>query len=130
LNINLPSTSRSSKWFFPWGISLLLHACHMPRPSHSPWFNCPNIIWRRVQIMKLLIQPFSPASCYFRHLRSNFFLSILLTNTLSLCASINVYDQEVPDPHRTTGNLYFCTHWFLCVWRGTRRQKILKHSRI
>jgi hypothetical protein len=27
----------------------------MPRPPHSPWFDVPNYIWGRVQIMKLLI---------------------------------------------------------------------------
>jgi hypothetical protein len=34
---------------------LLFHACHMPRPPHSPWLDLPNDIWGWVQIMKFLI---------------------------------------------------------------------------
>lgn len=44
--IILPSTPRSPKWLFPIRlfnkksvhISKLPHACHIPSPSHSPWF--------------------------------------------------------------------------------------------
>jgi hypothetical protein len=31
----------------------------MHRPSHPPWFDHPNNIWWRVQIMELLIMQFS-----------------------------------------------------------------------
>jgi len=34
----------------------------MPRPSHSPWFDHPNNIWRSVWVMKLFIMQSSPAS--------------------------------------------------------------------
>jgi hypothetical protein len=48
--------------FFSFGLShqnlvhipLLSHACHMPRPPHSPWLDLPNNIWWWVQIMKFL----------------------------------------------------------------------------
>jgi hypothetical protein len=30
------------------------HACYVPRRSHPPWFDHPNIIWWSVQVMKLL----------------------------------------------------------------------------
>jgi hypothetical protein len=46
------------------------------RPSHPPRFHYPNNIWWRVQIMKILIMPFSPASCYFIRFKSKY-----LTNT-------------------------------------------------
>jgi hypothetical protein len=51
-------------WFLP------PHACYMPCPSHAPWVEHCNYIWQRVQVMKLLIMHFSPASCYFISLGS------------------------------------------------------------
>jgi hypothetical protein len=32
------------------------HSCYMPCPSHPPWFDHCNYVWRWVQVMKLLIQ--------------------------------------------------------------------------
>jgi hypothetical protein len=31
--------------------SVLSHACHMPHPPHSPWFDLPNHIWKWVPNM-------------------------------------------------------------------------------
>jgi len=42
-------------------------AYYMPRPS-CPWF------WWSLQVMKLLIMQYPPASCYFFHLRSKYSL--------------------------------------------------------
>jgi len=61
-NIILPSTTRSSKWFphfdfsgqHVW-ISCRSHACYVLLPSHRPWFDHPNNIWWRVEIMMLFI---------------------------------------------------------------------------
>jgi hypothetical protein len=53
----------------------------------------PNNICQEVQIIKLLIMQFSPASCYSFHLRYRFILSILFSNTVSLCSSHSVRDQ-------------------------------------
>jgi hypothetical protein len=39
----------------PVNTSPLPHACHMSRPPHPPWFNHPNNIRRRIQVMKLII---------------------------------------------------------------------------
>ena len=52
LNIILPSTPGSPKWFLslrfpnknPVYAFALIHTCYMPRPSHSP-FHHPNHIW-------------------------------------------------------------------------------------
>jgi hypothetical protein len=49
---------------------LLFHAHCMLRPSNPPWFDHPNNISRGVQIMKLLVMQFFPASCYFLRLGS------------------------------------------------------------
>jgi hypothetical protein len=34
----------------PCTLFYLSHACHMPRPPHSPWLDGSNYIWRWVQI--------------------------------------------------------------------------------
>jgi hypothetical protein len=38
--------------------------CHMPCPSHPPWFDNQNNIPCGVQVLKLPITQFSPVSCY------------------------------------------------------------------
>jgi hypothetical protein len=57
----LPFTPVSSEWSLSFGLfhlnlthfSLLSHACHIPRPPHSPSFHLPNYIRCWMQIMKL-----------------------------------------------------------------------------
>jgi hypothetical protein len=48
------------------------HSCYMPCSSHPPWLDHSNYTWRRVQVMKLLIMQFSPASRHFISLRSKY----------------------------------------------------------
>ena len=51
-NIVLPATPSFCKWSLsitshqqiPLCTSCMSHTCHMPRPSHSSWFNDPNNI--------------------------------------------------------------------------------------
>jgi len=50
----------------------LYHACCMPCPSHTLWFDHPSSIWWSVQTMKHLIMHFSNYSCYFLLLRSKY----------------------------------------------------------
>jgi hypothetical protein len=45
--------------------------CHEPRPSHFPRINEP-LIWRGVQIVKLLIVKFSSATCCYLSLRCSY----------------------------------------------------------
>jgi hypothetical protein len=50
---NLPYTPRSFEWSLFFGLShlnlvylsFLSHACRMPRPPHSPWFQLLNDLW-------------------------------------------------------------------------------------
>jgi hypothetical protein len=44
----------------------------MPRPTHSPPFDLPNNVWRKVQITKLPILQLSPLSRYFIPFRSKY----------------------------------------------------------
>jgi hypothetical protein len=48
------------------------HSCYMPRPPHSSRLDHSNYTWRRVQITKLLVMPFSPFSCHFIPFRSKY----------------------------------------------------------
>jgi hypothetical protein len=48
------------------------------------------ILWRRVQITKLLFMQFSPFSRHLFLFVPNIFLSTLFSNTLSLCSSLNI----------------------------------------
>jgi hypothetical protein len=74
----LLSTPWSFKWSFSFGlshqnpvhVSPLSHAYHIPRPPHSSWFDVPNIILWRAQIMKLPIVHLSPFSLCLIPLRS------------------------------------------------------------
>jgi hypothetical protein len=50
-----------------------------------------NTTWRRVQVMKLLIMQFSPASCHIISLQSDILLSTLFSDKLS--SSPNVTQQ-------------------------------------
>jgi hypothetical protein len=59
----LPSIPSSSKWSlslrFPYQnpecTSPLHLTCHMPRPSHTSWFDHPNNIWSEAQIITFLV---------------------------------------------------------------------------
>jgi hypothetical protein len=87
-NINLPSTLKSFKMSLPLSftnknpvyIFHISHACYMPQPSHTPWFNHPNNIFWRVQIINLLIVHLSYVSYHFCLLGLN--------NVLILCSKI------------------------------------------
>jgi hypothetical protein len=58
--------SRSSQWSLTFGspnqnpvnTSPLPHARYMSRPPHPPWFNHPNNIRWRIQVMKFIIMQF------------------------------------------------------------------------
>jgi hypothetical protein len=79
-NIVRPSTSWSFQWSlsfwishqYPTCIPSLPHSCYVPCPSHPPWLDHSNYIWRRVQVMKLLITQFSPTSHNFISLWSKY----------------------------------------------------------
>jgi hypothetical protein len=60
--------------------------------------------------MKLLITPFLQSSSHFPHLDSNIPLSILLSNTLNQCFSLNMKDQY---PYKTTA--YNFVYFNLCT---------------
>jgi hypothetical protein len=64
------------------------------RPSDLPSFDHPNVIWKRVQTMKLLTVQFSPPSSYFIPLRHTP-LSTLFSNTMNLCSFLWVGNQHL-----------------------------------
>jgi hypothetical protein len=56
------------------------HLCCIPSPFHPLWLNNSNYSWRIVQVMKLLIMQFSPAS------------SVQIFSSTS-CSSLNARDK-------------------------------------
>jgi hypothetical protein len=78
----------------------------MSRPPHPPWFNHPNNIRRRIQVVKFIIMQFSPRSVS-SLLGPNILLNTLFSETLSLCSSLKVRHQ-VSHPYSTTGKITFC----------------------
>jgi hypothetical protein len=45
---------------------------HATYPAHPPWFDYPNNIRRRAQIMEIFVMQFPPVFCHFRPLRSKY----------------------------------------------------------
>jgi hypothetical protein len=97
--------------------------CYMPSASHPFWFDHPNNIWIRVQIMEVLIMHFFSSLLSLHPSYIQMSLSTLFSNTTSLCSSFNARDQ-VSQPHKPTGKivvLYILFFTFL-----DSGQKILK----
>lgn len=67
----------------------LISVFYISSQSNLPWCERPNNIWRRVEIMKLLIMQFC-TSCYNSFLGTSIILSILLSDTLSLFHSLGL----------------------------------------
>jgi hypothetical protein len=60
----------------------------LPCLSHPPWLFYSNYIWRRVEIMKLLITQFSPTSYHFIPLLFKCFHDHPVLNIIQLQASV------------------------------------------
>jgi hypothetical protein len=58
--------------------SFFSHSCRMPCPSDPPWLDHSNYTWRRVQVMKLLVN-----TC--KHIRNSVFLVVLHLTYLLSC---------------------------------------------
>jgi hypothetical protein len=67
----MPSSSKCSLRISPPKPSMHFSSTvlWMTHPSHPSWYNDPNNIRWRLQIMKHLIIQFTPVSCYFLPLR-------------------------------------------------------------
>jgi hypothetical protein len=73
--------------------------------------------------MKLLIMQFLPISRDFISLRSRYILITLLSNTLSLCSSLNFRDQ-VSHSYRTTGKIILLYILILMLLDSKREDKV------
>jgi hypothetical protein len=76
--------------------------CHVSRPSHPPWFNHPNNIMWRIQVMNFIIMQLSPRSVFLPFRSKYLPQNIMFSETLSPCSSLKVRDQ-VSHPYSTTG---------------------------
>jgi len=73
----------------------LSHACCMCCPSNPPWINHPNNIGWSIQDTEILICSLLQPSITSSLLGSNILLSTLFPNTLNLCSSLNVTNQNL-----------------------------------
>jgi hypothetical protein len=101
----------------------LYHACYMLHPSHPPSFDNSNNIWWRVQIMKLHIWQFSPASCHFIPLRSKYFpqhpVLKSFVSVLWCVGVISVQSLVMTDPGRgqvSRNNVIKGYLQYFCCW--------------
>jgi hypothetical protein len=124
----MPSSSQWSLTFGPpnqdpVNTSPLPHACYMSHPPHPPWFNHPNNIQWRIQVMKFIIIQFSSQSV-FLPFRSKYLLQhSVLKNPQSLFPKVR---DQVSHPHSTTDKitvLYILIFRFF--WYKMGRQKIM-----
>jgi hypothetical protein len=106
LHLGLPSGLFPSGLFPPISYmhsSSPPHSCYMFCLSYPPWLYHSNYTLRRVQLMNLPIVQFSPPSCqYIFH--PNILLSVLISNTLSICSSLNVR-EKVSHPIKIIGKI-------------------------
>jgi hypothetical protein len=118
-----------SQWSLPFGppnqnpvnTSPFPHAYHMSRSPHPPWFNHPNNIRWRIQVMKFIIMQFFPRSV-FLPLGPRILLNTLFSKTVSLCSSFKLRDQ-VSHPYSTTDKI---TVLYIFIFRFfDTRQRIL-----
>ena len=97
LNIILPPTSGSSKWFHslrfhhqnPVCTSSLLHMCYVPPTCHFSQFGHPNNICEEYRSLSSSFLHF-PVTLSL--LVPNILLSTLFSDTLNLCSSLHVSD--------------------------------------
>jgi hypothetical protein len=80
--------------------------CLCPAHHIPPSLDHFDYIWRRVQVMKLLIMQFLQPPVTSSLFCTNILLSTLFSDTLSLCSSPNVRDQ-VSHPYRNRQNYDF-----------------------
>jgi hypothetical protein len=97
-NIAHTLTSWSPKWSlsfwishqYPICIPVLPHSGYMPRPSHISSLDHSNYTWRRVQVIKLLINQFSSASCQLIPLFFWFFLLLEAVSYVAHAAAVAI----------------------------------------
>jgi hypothetical protein len=78
----------------------------MPVPSNPPWYNHPNNIYWRVQIMKLLIMQFSLTTWHFLPLKSKHFLRTHFSDTPNLCSTLELDVSETNFHNHIMKNLF------------------------
>jgi hypothetical protein len=94
----------------------------MPCPSLPPRLGQSNYTWWWVQVTTFFVMQFSPPSVTSYLFGPDILLSILFSNNLSLCFSLNVRDQ-VSHPSRTPGKIVY-SHFYV-LREQTRWQKLL-----
>jgi hypothetical protein len=105
------------------------HTYYTSHPSHSSRYDHPNIMWRRVQIIKFLIMYFLHSPVISSHLGPNI-LRTPFSSALSLRSSFNVSDQ-VSHPYKTTNKIIVTYVLITVICRVTlcRKRQAKKYSK-
>jgi hypothetical protein len=90
----------------PICIPLLPHSCYMPCPSHSPDLIILIILGKAYKLRSSFVWSFLQPPITPSLFSPNILLSTLFSNTLSLCFSLNVRNED-SHPYRSTGKLYY-----------------------
>jgi hypothetical protein len=75
----------------------------MSSPFHPPWFNHPNNIWRRMQVMKLIIMQLSPWYIFLPYRPKYLPQHSVLNNPQSMF--LPQMRDQVSHPYSTTGKI-------------------------
>jgi hypothetical protein len=92
-------------WMHFSSLAYVLLSC----PRNSPWFNLPNNICARVQML-LSLRNFFQADVTASLLGPNILLSTLFSNILSVYSSLHDKDQ-FSDPYKIIGNIIVLGIW-------------------
>ena len=122
LNIILPSTSWSPQWFFPSGFHTKTLCTPLPSSIHA---TCPAHLILLDFITRTILgeqyRSLSSSLCNFLHspvtpspLGPNIPLNTLFSNTLSLCSSLSVSDQD-SHPYKTTDRI-IVLYILICIF--------------
>ena len=112
-----------------------LHTCHMSRLSHSSWFDRPNNICGRVQVIKFLLM-YSSFPCHLAFLRPRYLPQHPILEHPQTVFLFNVKDQ-VSHPYKITDkiSIVYSTQVFLGFpvsiskcWDGTQDAKLPLHA--
>jgi hypothetical protein len=103
---------------FPTYLLLLSHESYICLPSYSLWLGHSNNIWRRVHVMKLIIQSHTISSVLGR----NIVLSTLFSNDFILYSPL-MSGNKFHTHTEQQAKLLFCIFYSLCISTADTKTK-------
>jgi hypothetical protein len=118
---------------FPFGLSHrnpvrihnLTDMCYIPCLSHPPWLDPSFYFGEEYKLRSSTLWSFHHPPVTKSLLVTNILLSILFSNTLSLCSFFNVGDQ-VSHPYKTKSKIMISYIWFLSLQSADKETEALE----